>query len=643
MEHLRSFIPVFVFSFICGSVAAHPDLILHHARIVTVDERFSIGQAMAIEGNRIVQVGGNEAVLKLKGPRTTLLDLKGRMVLPGLMDSHAHPLSAVMTEFDHPIPRMESIGDVLAYIRARAKVLKTGEWIVIQQVFITRLREQRYPTRAELDRAAPGHPVVFRTGPDASLNTLALQLSGIDKDFKIAPGTPGRIEKDAQGGPTGILRSFEHYVKLPSPGKEATDSEKSQRLLQLFKDYNSVGLTSICDRDAKEDAIGLYQELRTNGALTVRLSVSHHIDTAGPLAEIQANIRRVAAHPLFREKDDFLRIVGIKTYLDGGMLTGSAYMREPWGVSDIYAITDPNYRGVLFIPKERLLPIVRTTVDSGLQFTAHSVGDGAVHTLLEVYEEINKDIPIRQTRPCITHANFQSREAVEKMPQLGVVVDIQPAWLYLDSRTLVKQFGYDRLRWFQPLKSIFEAGGIAGGGSDHMQKVGSLRSINPYNPFLGMATAITRRAQWQKGALHPEEAITREQAIRFYTMNNAYVLFKEDKLGSLEAGKLADFVVLDTDLLACPLDKIASTQVLRTYVNGKLVFSAEALKRAKKTSPEGTADISSRRHTRAPQPSLRDSADSNPFPALKRRAILKCPFGTSATGQSRVEPALQSL
>ena len=166
-----------------------------------------------------------------------------------------------------------------------------------------------------------------------------------------------------------------------------------------------------------------------------------------------------------------------------------------------------------------------------------------------------------------------SREAVNRLSQLGVAVDIQPAWLYLDTRTLVKHFGYERLRWFQPLRSIFQAGGVAGGGTDHMQKIGSLRSVNPYNPFLGMATAITRRAKWYDGALHPEEALTREQAIRFYTINNAWVLRKEDRLGSLEPGKLADFVVLDSDLLTCPADAIERAQVLKTYLDGKLIFS----------------------------------------------------------------------
>src|SRR5207248_5415434 len=168
--------------------------------------------------------------------------------------------------------------------------------------------------------------------------------------------------------------------------------------------------------------------------------------------------------------------------------------------------------------KDRLTRFVRTAAEGGLQFTAHSVGDGAVHTLLDVYEDLDKQVPLRQTRPCLTHSNFMSREAVDLCARLGVVVDIQPAWLYLDARTLTAQFGYDRLRYFQPLRSLFAAGVTVGGGSDHMQKVGSFRSINPYNPFLGMQTAVTRRARWYDGPLHQEEALNREQAVSLYTI-----------------------------------------------------------------------------------------------------------------------------
>ncbi len=551
-----------------------PDLILHHGKIVTVDKQFTIQQALAVRGGKILRVGGNEEILKTKGPHTQTLDLEDKTVLPGLIDSHVHPNGACMIEFDHPIPEMETIADVLAYIKSRAKVLSKGEWIEVHQVFITRLREQRYPTRRELDEAAPDNPVVFATGPDASLNTLALKRSGIDKDFKVTDGGPGYIEKDEHGEPTGILRSCTRYVKSQPSGRQPTDLDRSERLLQLLKDYASVGLTTIGDRDAYPGDIERYRKLRDNNKLLLRVAISHHIETIGALSKIQNNIHRIAKLPLTKG-DDHLRIIGIKTYLDGGMLTGSAFMSQPWGISKIYSINDPEYRGVLFIPKKRLLPIVQTTIESGLQFTAHSVGDGAVHTLIDVYEELARKMLIRDVRPCITHCNFMSAEAIRQMAELGIAADIQPAWLYLDTRTLTAQFGYDRLRYFQPLKSLFAAGVIAGGGSDHMQKIGSLRSVNPYNPFLAMWTTIARKAKWYEGRLHPEEALSREQAIRFYTVNNAYILFLDDRVGSLEAGKLADFIVLDRDLLTCPEDDIKDTRVLRTYIDGKLVYQAK--------------------------------------------------------------------
>jgi predicted amidohydrolase YtcJ len=556
--------------------ASEPTLILHHGKVISVDPRFSIHEAIAVDRDKILSLGSSEEILKQRGAKTEIIDLAGKMVLPGLMDSHTHPADACLTEFDHTIPDMETIQDVLEYIKARGHDLKEGDWIEVRQVFITRLKEQRYPTRAELDEAAPRNPVIFATGPDAALNTLALKASGIDRDFKVSDGGSGFAEKDpATGEPTGILRNCTRYVKVKSPKRQPTREDKVARLREMFADYNSVGITSIGDRDISPDEIETYQALKERGQLTVRANLSHHIDTVGPSETVLSNIRKVAEHPLFTNGDNFLRIIGIKTYMDGGMLTGSAYMRQPWGVSTIYAITDPEYRGVRFIPQERLAPMIRAAVDSGLQYTAHSVGDGAVHALLEAYAEVSKDLPVRKTHCSISHSNFMSREAVEEAARLGVVVDIQPAWLYLDTRTLTKQFGYDRMRYFQPLRTIFDNGAVAGGGSDHMQKLGSLRSINPYNPFLGMGTAVSRRAKDYEGQLHPEEALTREQAIRFYTINNAQVLRCEERLGSLEPGKLADLIVIDTDLLICPEEKISKTRVMRGYLNGKLIFKGE--------------------------------------------------------------------
>ena len=549
------------------------DLVLLNGKIATVDEKFSIVEALAVRDGKILLVGTNQEVLETKGYQTELVDLGGKMVLPGLMDSHTHPTSASMFEFDHPVPEMESIEDVLEYIRSRTQAVAEGSWITLNQVFITRLREQRYPTRAELDRAAPHHPVVFRTGPDAAVNSLALRLSNIDASTMAATG--GIVEKDpTTGEPTGILRgAATKLLKLPPDKTPARQADHIERLKALFQDYNSVGITSIADRNADSDAIARYLKLRDDGELTVRIAVSHGVSPAEKIADTQARIREVAKHPL-RDGDERLRIIGIKMFQDGGMLTGSAYMREPWGVSRIYSISDPHYRGMLFIEKDALRKYVRTAVECKLQFTAHSVGDGAVHNLVEVYDEINESTSIRATRPCITHCNFMSREAIDRMAQLGIVCDIQPAWLYLDARTLHDQFGYARMRWFQPLRSMFESGVIAGGGSDHMQKIGSLRSVNPYNPFLGMWTTITREARRYDGQMHSEEALSREQAIRFYTNNNAYILFLDNVAGSLEVGKLADMIVLDRDLLTCAEDEIKSTRVLRTYLGGRLVHTA---------------------------------------------------------------------
>jgi predicted amidohydrolase YtcJ len=549
--------------------AQPPDLILHHGKIATVNKAFAIAQAIAIRDERIAQIGTNEEVLKTKSDATRLIDLAGKLVLPGLIDSHTHPLGAAMHEFDHAVPDMETIADVLAYVRSRAKVLPPGSWINVRQIFITRLREQRYPTKAELDAAAPEHPVMFSTGPDAMLNTLALKKAGIDKDYR--PAGEGIVDKDRQTGePTGLLRSVS--VKTTSSGKSASAAEQLERLEALFRDYNSVGLTTVCDRNSYRNAVQQFAELKAAQRLPVRMRVSYGVDAGGRLAAIQDEIRQIAKHPLRRD-DPSLQIIGIKCFLDGGMLTGSAYMRQPWGLSDIYLIADPQYRGVLKIEPDKLQEIVRTTVEEGLQFTAHSVGDGAVHALLDAYDKVNQTKPIRPTRPCITHCNFMSAEAIQQMARLGVVADIQPVWLYLDARTLNNQFGSERLRYFQPLKSVFAAGVVAGGGSDHMQKIGSLRSINPYNPFLGIATTLTRRARWFDGQLHPEEALDREQAVRFYTINNAWLLFLDDQVGSLETGKLADLVILDRDLLTCPLDDVAGTKVLATYLGGKQVYS----------------------------------------------------------------------
>src|SRR5688500_6059685 len=254
--------------------AAEADLILHNGKIAAVDEQFSIHEAIAVRDGRILQLGPDRNILALRGPATEVTNLRGKFVLPGLIDSHSHPVDASMTEFDHPIPQTETIADVLKYIRARARVVPPGDWIAVRQVFITRLDEQRYPTRAELDRAAPRHPVLFATGPDASLNSLALSESGIDRNFVVTDGGGGFAEKDPKTGElTGILRNATRFVKTkPSASASRTpnQSDKLRRIAVLFADYNSVGLTSIADRSASADEIALFKAWREFGPLSIR-------------------------------------------------------------------------------------------------------------------------------------------------------------------------------------------------------------------------------------------------------------------------------------------------------------------------------------------------------------------------------------
>ena len=570
LHRLLTLVGCFVFVVSAQGAVGAADLVLINGNVITVDEQLPKAEAVAVSSGRISSVGTTAAIRTFIGPNTEIVDLSGKTVIPGLIDSHTHPTGASLTEFDHEIPTLATIGDVLSYIRGRAMTLGEGRWIVVQQVFITRLQEKRYPTRQELDRVAPKNPVIFRTGPDASLNSLALTHFGIDRDFENPPGS--KIEKHARTGEaTGIVRGWGGVLTIPSEGKRPSKRDRYDRLKQLFLDYNSVGLTSIADRNASVDASALYQQLLARDELTLRVAMSRSVSNRGTAGEIASAIKQVAAEPMFR-LHDWLRTIGVKMFLDGGMLTGSAFMREPWGVSEIYSITDPGYRGLRFLSEDQLNVAVQAAVTAGLQFTAHSVGNGAVAALVRAIESVATKEGLNQTRPNVTHANFIDPDTIQIMARVGVTADIQPAWLYLDAATLSKQFKGDRMRHFQPLRQLVDAGVRFGAGSDHMQKIGSFRSINPYNPFLGMWIALTRSALGLNFPTHAENGITIQEALKAYTLDNAYLLFQEDSTGSITTGKWADLVVIDRDLFACPVDDIKETQVVQTFVAGEEVY-----------------------------------------------------------------------
>jgi len=553
---------------------ADADLIVHHAKVVTVDAKFSIAEAVAVQDGKVVAVGTDADVLKHKGPGTRVIDAGGKLVLPGLMDSHSHPVGAALSEGKEPLPDPKSLADVFAFIRKKAETTAEGDWIVLRYAFPTRLDEARFPTRAELDMAAPRHPVLYNAGPACMVNSMALKVSGITKDTMSPPA--GQIVKDpATGEPTGMIRNAEGLLKgVPRAGAEATPGDRRAAVKKLFHLYNERGLTSVADRNASRADLDLYRELHAAGELTVRMNVARSFSPYGTREQVAKRFDELPGPDKLGGPtgvgDDWVRVGPIKLFLDGGMLNGTAFMRQPWPKGPTYQVSRDDYRGLLFIPQEQLRMVVAEGVRRGWQMTAHTAGEGAMDELLDAYEFVNRSMPIKDLRLCITHANFPSKRNLERCKQLGVVADVQPAWLYKDGTTLLNVLGRERVRWFQPYKSWLEYTTI-GGGSDHMLRFDPLNSTNPWDPWLAMAVALDRTTE-RETKLFPEEALTREQAIRLYTINNAYITHAEKVKGSLEVGKFGDLIVIDRDVLTCPAKDVAKTQVLLTVVGGKVVY-----------------------------------------------------------------------
>jgi predicted amidohydrolase YtcJ len=498
-------------------------------------------------------------------------------VLPGLYDSHVHPVGAALSELAGPLPNLESLKDVFAYIRKQAAVTPEGDWIVLRYAFPTRLEEARFPMKAELDEAAPKHPVLFHAGPAGMVNSMALKVSGITRDTPSPRA--GTIVKDpATGEPTGMIRNAYGSLKgVPAEDRKVSAAERREAVKKLFHLYNAQGLTSIGDRNAGRGDLDLYLALRDSGELTLRVNVSRSFNPYGSREEVVRHLEELPG-PDKRggptgTGDDRVRIGAIKLFLDGGMLNGTAYMRQPWPKGDTYQIVEDDYRGLLFIPPEQLQVVVEEAARRNWQVTAHTAGEGAMDVLLDAYDLVNRQTPIKDLRFCITHANFPSQENLERCKRLGVCADVQPAWLWKDGTTLARVLGEKRIRWFQPYKSWLAYTTI-GGGSDHMIKLDSMEAVNPWNPWLGIYVSLARVTE-RGSVLTPDERLSREQAIRLYTINNAYLNHEEKEKGSLEVGKFADLIIIDRDVLTCPLGAIPETRVLKTIVGGKVVYEAK--------------------------------------------------------------------
>lgn len=545
---------------------AQADLILHNGKVVTVDKAFTIRQAVAVQGNTIKAVGTDKEILALKGPKTQVIDLKGRTLLPGLIDAHVHAIDSGVSEMKEKLPIFDSIATIQKWVVEKAKVTPKGEWIIVPRTLPPRLSEMRFPNRADLD-VVTTHPVAFDGSYVWGANTMALKLSGINKDTPNPAG--GEVVKGPDGEPNGILRNAASLLKLPRRAAPVTEAEQLAGLEKMLDLYLAAGLTTVGDRAVNEEDVRIYRKLRASKGLGTRVVLTWRINTNRPIEAIEKEIRENPWRA--NEGDEWLKFGTFKVTLDGGQSVGTAYQRMPYGPfgRQLYGQTNPDARGFLFIEPDKLLRIFRAARDKGWQMTAHVQGGSAIDNLLDAFEALNKEKPIAPTRSHIMHGSFMSREAIDRAARMGIVYDGQADWLHFDVPALEQVFGYKNMRYFYPLRSIIDAGIPVAGGSDHMMGHDKRTAVNPYDPFFNMWMAITRKTSKGK-VIYPEERITREEALKSYTVWAAYMQFSEKMKGSIEPGKLADLVVIDRDYLTCPEDDIKKIDPVLVVLDGKV-------------------------------------------------------------------------
>ena len=535
-----------------------PDLVLYNGKIVTVDGDFSVAQAVAIRGERIVAVGADDAVRARGGLNTKEIDLKGRTVIPGLIDGHLHNAGGGPGV---DLAKARSISELLAAVAARANSAPTGELIVSNADWHeAQLHEKRLPHRTELDRAAPKNPVVLiRGGHEFILNSAAFARWSITRDTQSPPG--GEIGHDADGNLNGeLVDTARGLVKLPPPPRLTPEAIESQMKL-----LNAVGLTGIRIPGGFQfgpDVIGpyrMFQQLKAEGRLTLRVNYLMRIFDFSSVEKVKATIDSWHVRP--DEGDEWLRIGGMKTLVDGGFEGG--HMREPY--AEPYG-RGGKFKGIEVVPPAQYIPVVRELNRLGWRVATHAVGDAAVDEVLDAYQAANADRSIVGKRWTIEHYFIARPDQFSRVKALGIAISAQDH-LYLAAPSMAKYWGRARAENVTPLRTFLDQGFLVAAGTDS--------PVIPYNPFWAMYHFITRDTI-SDGVYGPDQRITREEALKLYTINNARLTFEDNAKGSIEKGKLADLVVLNADYLTVPEKQIESIKPLATMVGGRFVYEDPA-------------------------------------------------------------------
>ncbi|MEP6655625.1 MAG: amidohydrolase [Betaproteobacteria bacterium] len=532
------------------------DLVLRNGKIVTVDKAFSVRQAIAIRNDAIAVVGTDAEVLPYIGPATRVIDLKGRTVIPGLIDAHLHNAGGGPGV---ALANVRSLDDLLAAVEREAKLAHEGELIVSNADWHeAQLREKRLPHRTELDRVSPNNPVVLiRGGHEYILNSRALAKWNITRETRSPPG--GEIGHHPDGDLNGeLVDTARSLIQLPPPPKLVADEIVAQ-----MARLNAVGITGIRIPGAFQlggDTITPYrffQQLRADGKLTLRVNYLMRIYDYSSPDFVRETIRKWGVTP--NEGDAWLRIGGMKTLVDGGFEGG--HMREPY--AEPYG-RNGTYKGIEVVARERYIPVVRELNRLGWRVATHAVGDAAMDEVLDAYETANRDQPIAGKMWVIEHAFIARPDHYPRMRALGLAISAQDH-LYLAAPSMKAYWGRARAENVTPMATFLREGFLVAAGTDS--------PVIPYSPFWAMYHFVTRDTI-SDGVYGPQERISREQALRAYTISSARLTFEDDIKGSLEPGKLADLVVLSGDILTVPEKQIESMRALATMVGGRFVFTA---------------------------------------------------------------------
>jgi hypothetical protein len=545
------------------------DLVLLNGKIVTVDPLESIEEAVGVKFGRIIAVGSNEKVESLVSPDTRVIDLEGKTILPGLIESHCHPTSAegiqrVMGVIDASYEAgVRSISDIQERISKIAEEKETGEWITVTKEDDSKLEEKRHPTKWELDEAAPDNPVLVTTvgGHFAIINSKAFEIAGVTKDSPdpkagdmtyagVRIGRDGRFERDPETGElTGrVYEGAMYYIQPTRFGREPTVEEYMEGTEWMLKQYAASGLTCAVDGGInKANTIRALQELRNRGDLPIRFRMDVRYELMDHF---------IALGIIQGMGDDMLKMTGLKITADGAVSARTAWVAEPYLHRD-------NYYGDPAITREELIRVLMEGCENGYRFHCHSNGERAINLFLDVLEEAREKHSREDARDRIIHCTVVTPEIIQRIKNMDVLPTIFGSYPYYHGDKLLPAFGEERLERMFAARSFLDAGVKVAAHSDH--------SASPHPPLLGIHSLVNRKTRDGK-PIGTSQKISVMEAIKLYTINAAYQSFDESNLGSIEEGKYADMVVLGEDILTVPPETIKDIPIDMTILEGEIIY-----------------------------------------------------------------------